>query len=333
MEILISVVIPTYNNEDTIILTLESISQQNFKNYEVIIINDGSIDNSKEKIDEYIKDKMNFKQIYKTNTGVSDSRNYGIENAKGKYITFLDADDYIEKDYFLNFNNDNNDNDLVVYGYKQHYKDRRKNVCVAYTIECGQKKQIYELLNRKNLFNIVWNKFFKRELLQNIKFNTSFDLGEDMDFVIQFLKQDICKKIIIYDKCYYNYMLSLDGLGFKKRKDTFLDRYEIYLNLVEFYEVNNYSRDYLDDVLFKVYLSGFMALNTNNFEDFYQYIDKSNELFNFSKSQISSKYKLVNSLINLKSKFILKILTVILIKFDCILQRKEFGLEKSSRKG
>ena len=142
MEILISVVIPTYNNDDTIILTLESISQQNFKNYEVIIINDGSIDNSKEKIDEYIKDKMNFKQIYKTNTGVSDSRNYGIENAKGKYITFLDADDYIEKDYFLNFNNDNNDNDLVVYGYKQHYKDRRKYVCVAYTIECGQNKQI-----------------------------------------------------------------------------------------------------------------------------------------------------------------------------------------------
>lgn len=329
MSKLISVIIPTYNDEKKIVRTLESLEQQTFRDFEVIIVNNGSTDNSKKIINEYIENKDGFKQIYINNKGVSLARNYGLEIAEGKYITFIDSDDYIENNYFENFVKDCKDNDLVIYGYLLISKEKKEKISLQKDCSELTKKEIYELLSKNNMFNIVWNKFFRADLINNIRFDTSFDIGEDMDFVIKFFSQNVCQKIKIVNKCFYNYILKANGLGFKMRNDTFLTKYKIYKNLILFYEENKFSREYLDQILFKAYLSGFVSLkNSNklNKKNILYYINECNAIINFSDSTISKKYKFINYLINTKLFFVIKTVTMGIEISSKLIKKIKYGL-------
>lgn len=93
-----SIVIPVYNVEKYLDKCLNSICKQTYKDFEVIIVNDGSPDNSQAIIDKYVKKDSRFQAYQKENGGLSDARNYGIERCKGDYLLFVDSDDYIEKD-------------------------------------------------------------------------------------------------------------------------------------------------------------------------------------------------------------------------------------------
>lgn len=99
-DILLSIICPAYNAEKTIGKLIESIIQQDFKNYEFIILNDGSKDKTFEVIKKYAKKYKNIVAVDKPNTGVGDTRNEGLKIAKGKYITFADADDWYSEDFF-----------------------------------------------------------------------------------------------------------------------------------------------------------------------------------------------------------------------------------------
>ncbi|WP_164108911.1 MULTISPECIES: glycosyltransferase family 2 protein [Sphingobacterium] len=96
---LVSVIIPTFNNVDTIIDTLQSVFGQTYECIEVIIVNDGSTDGTLEKVEYFIKDKDNFYLFSTDNRGVSAARNYGFENSKGELVVFLDADDLLDANY------------------------------------------------------------------------------------------------------------------------------------------------------------------------------------------------------------------------------------------
>ena len=105
-----SIVIPLYNKSKCILKTLNSIKNQNYQDYEVVIVNDGSTDNSKEVVENFIEKlnleiKSKFKLFNKDNSGVSSTRNYGVKNSSYDYIAFLDADDYWEENHLLNFVN------------------------------------------------------------------------------------------------------------------------------------------------------------------------------------------------------------------------------------
>ena len=102
-QYLVSVIIPCFNAEKTIIRTLKSIDMQTINDYQVIIIDDGSTDNSEHVILKYIQNKNNFVYIKQKNSGVSTARNKGITEAQGKYISFLDADDVCTIRNFLNY--------------------------------------------------------------------------------------------------------------------------------------------------------------------------------------------------------------------------------------
>ena len=99
-----SIIIPVYNVEAYISKCLDSIKNQSYDNYEVIIVNDGTKDNSVNVIDKYLSDNR-FKLYNKENGGLSSARNYGIKYVTGDYILFIDSDDYIERDLLNNFNN------------------------------------------------------------------------------------------------------------------------------------------------------------------------------------------------------------------------------------
>ena len=99
-----SIIVPVYNVEDYVIKCLDSIYNQTYKNYEVIIVNDGSTDNSLAKVKEFCQKKKNFLVFNKTNGGLSDARNYGLKKISGDYLLFIDSDDYIEKDLLQKIN-------------------------------------------------------------------------------------------------------------------------------------------------------------------------------------------------------------------------------------
>lgn len=98
----ISIIITTWNSEETIISAIQSAINQEYEDLEIIIIDDGSVDNTEKKVAEFIKDYKNIKYYKKENTGVSDTRNFGIRRATGEYIIFLDDDDYLEKGLLKN---------------------------------------------------------------------------------------------------------------------------------------------------------------------------------------------------------------------------------------
>ena len=93
---LISIIIPVYNVEDYLHYAIESLEKQTYKNFEIILVNDGSTDNSGELCDEYSEKYSNVRVFHKENGGLSDARNFGVQQAKGEFITFLDPDDYLE---------------------------------------------------------------------------------------------------------------------------------------------------------------------------------------------------------------------------------------------
>lgn len=192
MNELVSIIIPIYNAEDNISKCIESILNQTYSNIEVLCINDGSKDNSKEILEEYQKKDKRIIIINKNNSGVSDTRNLGIDKAKGDYIMFIDADDYIEKNYIKEMINVANkyECDHVISGYtevnnnqkkeKTIYRDKEETFDITYPKEFNNALKTFE-------FNPCWKQLVSRKLLlkNKIKFNKEIKYGEDMLFSLE----------------------------------------------------------------------------------------------------------------------------------------------------
>ena len=124
MDKLVSIIIPAYNCEKYISKCINSVVNQTYKNIEIIIIDDGSKDNSSVLCDEYAKEYNFITVIHKENGGLSDARNYGLKNAKGKYIFFIDSDDFID-DNTLTVNVNRVRKKLEAAGLKDFIKTKR----------------------------------------------------------------------------------------------------------------------------------------------------------------------------------------------------------------
>lgn len=118
-----SIIIPVYNTEKYLEKCLSSVFDQTFSDYEVIVVNDGSTDNSEKIIDKYLKKYSNLKYFFKENGGLSSARNYGFKKAKGDYLLFLDSDDYYESDLLLKLNDSVDDCDIIRFGVQDIYDD------------------------------------------------------------------------------------------------------------------------------------------------------------------------------------------------------------------
>lgn len=112
-EQLISIIVPVYNSEKTIIRCVDSILQQTYRNFELLLINDGSKDSSGTICDEYAQKDSRIRVLHKANGGVSSARNLGLDNAKGEWITFCDSDDTVMPNWIDNFNEIVADKELV----------------------------------------------------------------------------------------------------------------------------------------------------------------------------------------------------------------------------
>ena len=173
----VSLIIPVYNVENYIEKCLNSVVNQTLKDMEVIIVNDGSKDSSKQKIEKYLKKYPTIKYLEKENGGLSDARNYGMPYATGEYVAFLDSDDYVEKTMYEEmYNLGKKENaDMVECDFVWEYPNKKRE-------DIGE---IYN--NKKEMIEkgqvVAWNKLIKREILK--KTNIKFPVGlryEDIEF-------------------------------------------------------------------------------------------------------------------------------------------------------
>lgn len=182
---LISIIVPVYNLENYIEKCIESLIKQTYTNIEIILINDGSIDNSSKILDKFVKMDKRIKVIHKTNEGVSKARNIGLENANGQYITFVDGDDTVEKNYveFLYKSIIDNKSDISICGHK----DIKDGNIVFETKEIeinANSEQTLKMLFETNYFSTtVWGKMYKKELFNENKFDTTLSIAEDLDLL------------------------------------------------------------------------------------------------------------------------------------------------------
>lgn len=201
----ISVVVPIYNMGKSLSACIESILIQSFTDFEVLLIDDGSTDNSIEICNKYAQNDSRVRVFQKKNGGVSSARNLGIENANGEWITFVDSDDFIPVDALLNLSK-NDCEDLIIGGYKNHISDElislQNETTIVKSVDFGE---FLSLNINASLFRTPWCKLFKKEIIirENLKFDSSLIFGEDTVFVTSYLL--FCSSIRICNKYCYNY--------------------------------------------------------------------------------------------------------------------------------
>lgn len=203
----VSIIVPIYNEENNLRKCIESLINQTYKNLEIILINDGSTDNSKEIIDSY-KDKR-IVAIHKKNTGIGDTRNTGIDKSTGDYIMFVDSDDYIELNCveILLKNLNENKSDLVISNYylDTPSKTYEMNLKIFNSINI---KEDCDLLCKINLS--PWIKLYKKDLLINNSNRFPINLKyEDVPFVVEAVIR--AGKISFVPNYLYHYVIKKSG--------------------------------------------------------------------------------------------------------------------------
>lgn len=216
----ISIIIPMYNAEKYIEDCLKSIFNQKFQNIEVIIVNDGSIDRSLNIVYKYMKLNSNIKVVNKENGGVSKARNIGIKESKGKYLLFLDSDDYLENNslkilsYYLEIEDDI---DVIIFNaVMKGLKKERKLRDSYYANKKIENKEYLKDYFLGNAISSVCTKLWKRELFikNGIFFPENFKYGEDG--ITMFKLLFYAKRIIKIDKYLYYYRENIESAMHKK---------------------------------------------------------------------------------------------------------------------
>lgn len=187
MTALISILIPVYNAEKYLRRCLDSILKQNYTNWECILINDGSTDNSGNICDEYVTLDKRFKVIHQSNKGVSSARNTGLNSLIGEWVTFVDSDDWVENNYLYELSSNINNADIIIC---DSIIDEYKNKTVIKTFNIPKiKEELLQAFPTHNHFlGTPWNKLFKTSIIKahNLSFPLNIKYNEDLLFTFSY---------------------------------------------------------------------------------------------------------------------------------------------------
>ncbi len=209
MDIDFTIIIPIYNAELYIDECLKSIMNQTYSRYEVVMVDDGSTDNSMNICKKYKNADNRFKFFNKANSGVSATRNFGIDNASNRWIIFVDADDLCEinmletlAEYIHKSINDNQ-NVLLTFSYSCKYRNKTK--IMEYSRKKNKEVDFEDIFVNPAIGSFVWNKVFDRDTIRDnsITFEENIYMGEDMLFVADYIQHT--SWIYYVDKCLYTY--------------------------------------------------------------------------------------------------------------------------------
>ena len=247
---MIDIIIPVYN---TPIIDLErclnSIINQIYNDYKVYIIDDGSNDNIKNYLDDFVKDKDNFIVKHINNNGVSNARNIGIDISNSKYITFIDADDTIENNFLLEAYEliEKNNLDIIIGGYNEIKNNNivrtrlslpGLHIYEGKTIDNFFEKLLTSKTNESNKeigdcpTGRIYTRLFKRTSIGNLRFDTNIHMSEDTLFMIDYTYK--AKRIGIVDRIWYNYYINDYSISNGTKKERMIENLKGFLNEIEF---------------------------------------------------------------------------------------------------
>ena len=249
---ILTIIVPVYNVEHYICRCLDSIlKQNNTLEYEILLIDDGSTDNSSDICDKYAVKYHNIHVIHKKNNeGVSSARNLGIDNAHGDWICFIDADDWVEKDYIetiKKFIDIFRDADLIEFGFRNILEDGKE---VHSVFSDKVYNDPFTFIRSSQYKHVLWNYIFKRNIINDnrIRFVNNLKYSEDQNFILKYIfvsQLIIVDSHILYNYCYRRgsavnsqktydqvsaYMLAcLDFIKYIRKRSINEDRYENYI--------------------------------------------------------------------------------------------------------
>ena len=223
---IVSVIVPVYNSEKYLTEALNSLEEQTFKNFEVIIVNDGSTDNSEKIIKDFVNKNSNFKLINQKNMGPGYAKNTGIRYSKGKYIAFLDSDDFFAPNFLEILYNlaVENKADIAYCNFNLYHTDTNFSVYMPFTAKSGvysREKAFARLISDFSLHHFPWNKLYKKSLFteNNIEFFNMF--YEDIATCPKIFY--FANKVVVTSKPLYYYRRHSESIIAKMTSDKIND--------------------------------------------------------------------------------------------------------------
>lgn len=245
---IISVIIPVYNVEKYLEKCIRSVVEQTYNNLEIILVDDGSLDQSGIICDKWLEKDERIRVIHKANGGLSDARNAGLDVATGTYIGFVDSDDYIHPKMYQRLYEKIRDNraDLAVCGFDWIDEQtgtpyRSTKILSNYVVD---KKEAINSICNNNAFIVVWNKLYKRELFHDLRFPYG-KFAEDL-FIMPVLFNK-CTRIVSASGNYYYYVRTPNSICRCEKTVWHLDEVEASYNMMLFCKNNGYS-DLIQDI-------------------------------------------------------------------------------------
>lgn len=300
----VSIIVPIYNVQAYLRECLDSLINQTFDEYEIILINDGSTDNSSTIAEEYANNHKNIRLINTINGGLSSARNIGIKNASGEYLVFVDSDDYVSNDYVSTLYNSiiQNTSDITICSFERIKESGNQTEI----IELDENINYSEIDILKNILSgklecYAWNKIYKRELF--LLNNIEYPVGRLYEDILTLIKLTInSKRISFINKPLYKYRIREGSItntrGIKQAKDfvyaidsvnALIKSCGLESKVVE--ELMNFN------ILYSLGVLDILEVNTNysnkEFYNLYKQIFK-NDYFNCSITSILNNEKILN---------------------------------------
>lgn len=223
-EISLSIIIPVYNAELVLGECIESLACQSSKDFEVILVDDGSSDKSPSMCDMFAQEFPNFSVIHLSNGGVSKARNAGLEKAIGRFVSFIDSDDYVPSHYVETIIREMQDTELLMFSHSVNYDDgsmsifKRKDQIMS-NQEDLEKYLLFlkrYCLQKWEFYGYIWNKCYRRDIIESkcIRFVENLSCREDNIFNESYYRN--ISKMKVLSSPLYHYRFTVSGLTHKK---------------------------------------------------------------------------------------------------------------------
>lgn len=298
-DIKISVIMPVYNVANFLQKSIESVLHQNFRKFELILVDDGSTDGSLDILRKYESD-IRVRVIHKKNSGSGLSRNRGLDIAKGEYVYFMDPDDWLEGEMLSDSYEliKSNQPDIILFGYYNHNGNDMTSENLENEFYSTKSEFIlnFPKLFRKNIMYTVWNKLYNRKFLQS--FDLKFGSEKNgQDYLFNLRVYDHVKTMEINNRKYYHYVIKRSNSATTK---FYLDTFDLYkneqLHLINFIEKNKIKgEDIINDRWYFILNNTWQrSLNHLNFEEVNSYMDNivsEYERNDYIKIRYLSKFK------------------------------------------
>ncbi len=305
----ISIIIPVYNAENTIKRCINSILNQKYSNYEIILINDGSEDNSEQIILEYTKTDDRIKYFSKENSGVADTRNYGIKKASGDYIVFVDSDDYVKDTIFTDIS-EYLENGIELIKWKGVLVDETgkeiSKINGPVFEETTGENGFNKLYSKDTFIDALWVYAIKRSIFKenDFKFTTN-TYHEDFGLLPLIIVK--AKSMVSIEKYNYFYVQTktsiMRGNEYKKELKKAYDSLEQYDNInteIKDYDIDNYTKENVRLFCTNTILLKIERLNKEDQKEYIKQIKKRKMIKNIKARNFKQLVKKIILNINIK---------------------------------